>query len=207
MTQDDLAGLVAVRICHDLVNPVGAIGNAADLMHELAGADTREELELVRQSATRASAMLRLLRLAFGAPADGTGGMSRSELHDVVMEGLGSRHVEMRWSGLEGPAVGLPAARCMALMALCGRSLLGMRGRITVTMAFDGAWPTGLAAEGESATLDADARAWLSGEPTHRLPEPRRVELALLPGALAAAGARLVSRSAPGSVLLTALPA
>lgn len=206
MTQDALAGLVAVRICHDLVNPVGAIGNAADLMHEFADGDTREELDLLRQSAARAAATLRLLRLAFGAPGDGGGMMARGELGEVIAAGLASRRVDLRWSGLEGPAIGLGAARAIALMALCGRCLLGMSGRLSVTMALDAAFPVGLSAEGEHAALGPDAQAWLAGELTHRLPEPRQVELVLLPAALSAAGARLAVRSAPGSVLLTALP-
>lgn len=32
MTQADLAGLVGSRLCHDLVSPLGAIGNGIELL-------------------------------------------------------------------------------------------------------------------------------------------------------------------------------
>ncbi|MDT8343773.1 MAG: histidine phosphotransferase family protein [Thermohalobaculum sp.] len=207
MTGATLAGLVAARICHDLVSPVGAIGNAADLIDELSGAPIGEELDLLRQSAARATSMLRLHRLAFGTPGEAGGAMARAELHAMVSAVLAGPRVEMRWSGLDGPALDLGAARAIALMAMAGRCLLGMRGRLGVTLALDADWPAGVAAEGEAAALDAEAEGWLTGRAGPPLPEPRRIELALLPQALAAAHARLALRPAPGSVLLTALPA
>ncbi|MCL5775713.1 histidine phosphotransferase family protein [Limibaculum sp. FT325] len=205
MNESALAEIVAARICHDLVSPVGAIGNAADLIDELSHADIGEELSLIRDSSARAASMLRLHRLAFGTAGDG-GGMARDALQRTVGAVLEDARVTMRWTGLEGPPLRLAAARGVALMALAGRCLLGMRGRISVTMALDTAWPVGVAAEGEGAALDADAEAWLAGLPMQRLPEPRRVELALLAPVLRGAGARLAVRSAPGLVLVTALP-
>ena len=35
MTDTELAGLVCARLCHDLVNPIGAVLNGTDLIQEL----------------------------------------------------------------------------------------------------------------------------------------------------------------------------
>lgn len=59
--------LMASRICHDLVSPVGAVNNGVELMQEL-GADAGDEaVKLVESSATQASARLKCFRLAYGA--------------------------------------------------------------------------------------------------------------------------------------------
>jgi len=59
--------LVASRICHDLVSPVGAISNGVELMQEL-GEDAGEEaMQLIATSAVQASYRLKCFRLAYGA--------------------------------------------------------------------------------------------------------------------------------------------
>lgn len=59
--------LMASRICHDLVSPVGAVNNGVELMQEL-GADAGDEaVKLIETSATQASARLKCFRLAYGA--------------------------------------------------------------------------------------------------------------------------------------------
>lgn len=63
----DLAALLASRICHDLISPVGAIINGLEVLDEDDGGDMREvALDLVRKSARMASARLQFARLAFG---------------------------------------------------------------------------------------------------------------------------------------------
>ena len=64
---EDLAALVGSRICHDLVNPLGAIGNGAEL---LVMEDSRlgPLARLIGDSVESATARLRLYRLAFGPP-------------------------------------------------------------------------------------------------------------------------------------------
>lgn len=59
--------LVASRICHDLVSPVGAVNNGVELMQEL-GEDAGEEaVKLISDSAQNASIRLKAFRLSYGA--------------------------------------------------------------------------------------------------------------------------------------------
>ncbi|HMS96693.1 MAG TPA: histidine phosphotransferase, partial [Tabrizicola sp.] len=62
--QPDLAALIASRICHDLISPLGAIGNGVELLAmERAG----PELDLLSESVAHANARIRLFRISFGA--------------------------------------------------------------------------------------------------------------------------------------------
>ncbi|MCF6272026.1 MAG: histidine phosphotransferase family protein [Rhodobacteraceae bacterium] len=63
--KDTLTELISARICHDLISPVGAIGNGLELMRELGGPSP--ELELVSQSTDSALAKLTFFRIAFGS--------------------------------------------------------------------------------------------------------------------------------------------
>ncbi|HSG95212.1 MAG TPA: histidine phosphotransferase, partial [Afifellaceae bacterium] len=76
MTQDsrnsidplELAALVASRVCHDIISPVGAITNGLEVLDEERDESMREfAMDLIRRSATQASAKLQFARLAFGA--------------------------------------------------------------------------------------------------------------------------------------------
>ena len=64
----DLAALLCSRLCHDLISPVGAIINGLAVMEEDKDEETKTfALDLIKKSATQASAKLQFCRLAFGA--------------------------------------------------------------------------------------------------------------------------------------------
>ena len=77
MSQTELADIVCARVCHDLVGPVGAVVNGADLIAEIGLANAEDEMAMVAQSARRAAAMLKFHRLAFGPVGDSTATLSR----------------------------------------------------------------------------------------------------------------------------------
>ena len=61
--------LLASRICHDLVSPVGAINNGVEFMEEMGDdPDQRKEaISLISHSASQASAKLMAFRIAYGS--------------------------------------------------------------------------------------------------------------------------------------------
>jgi histidine phosphotransferase ChpT len=59
--------LMASRICHDLVSPVGAISNGIELMEELGEGAGDEAVKLISDSAAQASIRLKVFRLSYGA--------------------------------------------------------------------------------------------------------------------------------------------
>lgn len=88
--------LVASRICHDLVSPVGAINNGVELMSEL-GADAGDEaMQLIANSAVQASIRLKCFRLAYGA-AGTDKNIGFREVKDAFTEWLKSGRIQVEF--------------------------------------------------------------------------------------------------------------
>ncbi|WP_186826966.1 histidine phosphotransferase family protein [Shimia ponticola] len=67
LTAEELVALVSSRICHDLVNPLGAISNGVELLDMAPDGAFGPEITLIRDSVQNANARLRFMRIAFGA--------------------------------------------------------------------------------------------------------------------------------------------
>jgi len=201
----DLAGIVCARICHDLVSPVGAVVNGADLIRELGTADAADEIAMVEQSARRAAALLKFHRLAFGAAGDPDTALSRGQLREQIEDVLAGPRVQLGWCTPEGPAIAMPVARLICLMLLAGRAMLGMNGALKVVLPATETLPVAVIAEGAKAAATADQRRWLAGGPGPA-PDSRQVEFALAGPAAAAAGARIELIEGAGQLALRASP-
>ena len=80
----DLAALLGSRICHDLISPIGAIGNGVELLM-MAGAEHGPEIALIAESVGYANARIRFFRVAFGtATADQR--MARAEIASILAD-------------------------------------------------------------------------------------------------------------------------
>ncbi|MEM7530206.1 MAG: histidine phosphotransferase family protein [Pseudomonadota bacterium] len=198
----ELGGLIAARICHDLVSPVGAIANGVDLMREATGS-IEEEVELVRQSTERASALLRLLRVTFGRVSDDGPPVERRQIESELRAVIAGRRVVFEVTAIDGPPVAPQAARLAGLMVLCGRHLLGLSGRVELVFSQDSDLPLRVTAEGAKAAITPAAARWLAGA-LDPLPSSREVELALTPIAARSTGAVLSCVEGDGSITLTA---
>ncbi|SLN59498.1 histidine phosphotransferase family protein [Roseisalinus antarcticus] len=69
MDKRNLPALVASRICHDIISPIGAIGNGVELLSLSGGSSP--ELDLITDSVASANSRVRLFRLVFGATGSG----------------------------------------------------------------------------------------------------------------------------------------
>lgn len=64
----DLAALMCSKVCHDLINPVGAIVNGLEVFDSSSKEDDKQfALDLIRKSALSTSARLQFCRIAYGA--------------------------------------------------------------------------------------------------------------------------------------------
>src|SRR5256885_11814643 len=64
----DLAALLCSRVCHDLISPAGAIVNGLEVLEEAKDEETKTfALNLIKKSASTATARLQFCRIAFGA--------------------------------------------------------------------------------------------------------------------------------------------
>jgi len=189
MTAPDLSALVAARLCHDLISPMGAIRNGLELMQMSASPHgPAAEVELVSDSLETALAKLRYYRLAFG-PADADVRQSFTEAVQVT-DAMYSGRFNVTWE-TAGRDMPKPLARVIYLVILCLEKSLPMGGLVQVRV---GADSVALSAEGRRAAPPAALWAHvLKGEPLREL-RADAVQFGLLPDALAAARQRLGGR-------------
>lgn len=85
----DLSALLSSRVCHDLINPVGAIGSGLDVLDdpEMDESMRGAALDLIRSGAVKALALLSYARLAYGA-AGGFGAQISMDDAQKTLEGL-----------------------------------------------------------------------------------------------------------------------
>ena len=58
--------LLASRLCHDLVGPIGAVNNGIELMTDVEFGPSDDALQLAGNSARQAASILQFYRLAYG---------------------------------------------------------------------------------------------------------------------------------------------
>ncbi|KIT17789.1 histidine phosphotransferase family protein [Jannaschia aquimarina] len=96
--EPDLTTLLGSRLCHDLVSPVGAVGNGLELLEMMHGPS--EELALVRASVDAALARIRFFRFAFGAAPDGQAVPAR-EMVQVVQAMYRDTKMDVIWTDID----------------------------------------------------------------------------------------------------------
>lgn len=148
----DLATLVASRLCHDLVNPMGAIGNGVELL-EMTATTKGPEMALIRDAVRDAQARIRFLRIAFGA-AGPTQTISAREARSAVEDLYSASRMRPEWN----VASDLPRSRVKLafLMVLCAETALPMGGRLTVSLDPAGQWQL----RAEAARIQFEEKLW-----------------------------------------------
>lgn len=199
---DEAAQVLAARICHDLVSPVGAVVNGIDLLREIGSNNAADEITMIGQSAARAATILEFHRLAFGAAGTLEPEIARPALQRTLEAMLDSTRVAFSVNGTNGPPLTRAVARLAAMMSLAGRGLTGMRGSIGLDLDADGGLPMSV-----TVTTDDISRrsALVERIRTAPPPEPRTVEFDRLSVLAGTAGARLsVDESPPTLIVLSA---
>jgi histidine phosphotransferase ChpT len=99
----ELAALISSKICHDVINPVGAIHNGLEILDEDENADAQKyALEMIRNVTAQASARLQFARFAFGA-AGSAGAMIDLGMAEQVTRGfIGQGKHKLNWRGPAG---------------------------------------------------------------------------------------------------------
>lgn len=126
-----LAALVASRLCHDLISPIGAIGNGVELMVMDSAGPSGQELALILDSTGAANARIRLFRLAFGLCGPDQR-VSRSEVAAILDEITIGGRVTVVLDTVQDFA--RRDAKLMLLGYMCLESALPQGGTITLTL-------------------------------------------------------------------------
>jgi len=94
----DLAALMCSKLCHDLISPIGALGNGLEVLADESNGELRQDaLDLIESSAKAAAAKLQFARLAFGM-AGGTGGtIDLSMAARAASDYFGTTKAKLHW--------------------------------------------------------------------------------------------------------------
>ena len=96
----DLAALIASRVCHDIISPVGAINNGLEVLAEEGQTEDMREfaMDLIRKSARQASAKLQFARLAFGAAGSAGASIDLGDAETVAKGFMAGEKADLSWS-------------------------------------------------------------------------------------------------------------
>lgn len=123
----NLAAQIGSRLCHDLVSPLGAIGNGVELLQMVHG--DSPEIAMLNDAVAAANARIRLFRLAFGQ-ARPDQEVRSTEMRDALAAFESSERIRVEWA--LPAALPRPTARKLMLAAMCCENALAYGGAIVV---------------------------------------------------------------------------
>ncbi|SIQ03492.1 histidine phosphotransferase ChpT [Paracoccus thiocyanatus] len=169
-----LAALVGSRLCHDIVSPLGAIGNGIELLQlagEFPGIGNSVEMQLITESVEAARARIRWFRVAFGhAAADQR--LSPAELAALLADVEKGGRIRLRLEA-EGDLPRIEA-RLILLAVMCLETAMPWGGSVLVCRGASG-WR--LVAECSRTKPDPALWSWLDAVPGRERSEPASSEV------------------------------
>ena len=192
----DLDGLIGSRICHDLISPLGAIGNGVELL-SMAGLPDIPELTLISESVDNANARIRFFRIAFGAAQEGSR-IGNSELRSVLADLYRGNRLIVEWRVQQD--VDRAEAKLAFLALQCLESALPWGGRVKVTLT-DDRW--NLFSTADRLKIDAPLWEMLTNPRSVAPVQPSNVHFALIHPAASKLGRRVATSIGDTSVSIS----
>jgi histidine phosphotransferase ChpT len=162
----DLAAMLCSRVCHDLINPVGAIGNGLEVLADPAQTEMAPfARDLISNAAKQARAKLEFARLAYGASSTAGTEFDTRECERVARLFFEIEKAELDW---QVPLILLPKHKAKLLMNMLLISAGSVPRGGYVRVIVEG--PTGeerfrITAKGTKTLIPAGSAGLLSGTP------------------------------------------
>lgn len=162
----DLAAMLCSRVCHDLINPVGAIGNGLEVLGDPSQAEMAPYArDLIANAAKQSRAKLEFARLAYGASSTAGTDFDTRECERVAKLLFEIEKADLDW---QVPLMLLPKhkAKLLMNMLLIAVSAVPRGGvvRVEVTGA-QGEEVFRITAKGPKTFMPSGAEGLLSGAP------------------------------------------
>jgi len=130
----DLSALVCSKVCHDLINPIGAIANGLEVLEEEPDEDMRgHAMALIHSSAQQTSAKLQFARLAFGAGGAAGDHIELGMAKDVVDGIVDKKKVTLVWPDVS-PAEPKDVIKLLLNIVALGLDCIPRGGTLTVSL-------------------------------------------------------------------------
>ncbi|GLK67276.1 histidine phosphotransferase ChpT [Hansschlegelia plantiphila] len=134
----DLAALIASRVCHDVISPVGAIVNGLEILEDEKDEGMRGfAFDLIKKSAAQASARLQFCRIAFGAAGSAAAMLDLGDAEQVARGFVEDQKTKLTW---EAPRQLLPKnmVKLLLNLVLVATATIPRGGVIAVTAIGEG---------------------------------------------------------------------
>lgn len=161
----EFSSVLASRLCHDLLSPVGAFANGLELLGDEQDADMRARcVELLEQSAKASASKLKFFRLAFGSAGGFGDKVPAPEILSAINGIIGDRPTTLNWL-VASDDVPKPAAKLLLNLALILTDALVRGGELAIgyEQQADGMVEIVLHAQADRILLDKDIEAILVG--------------------------------------------
>jgi histidine phosphotransferase ChpT len=152
--------LLNARLCHELVSPVGAINNGVELLDEEDPDFVRDAIQLIGQSARKASQRLQFYRFAYGTTSSSAGASAPGSGRDLATGLLEGGKVRCEWLS-EAAILPIDWQRLACNMLVLAAEVLPRGGSVTVRTLREGASGIEVEADGEVINVTPEMRAAL----------------------------------------------
>ncbi len=169
--------LLTARLCHDLVGPVGAASNGAELLRELGAEEAGDAVDLIADSTGRAADRLRYYRVAYGL-AEGVVG-SIEDVQGLAGAMFADQRFTLDWSPTPPASarLGDGAGKLLLNMLLLAGEAMGREGSLKIRVeAGEGGASLDILASGDGAALDEETLAGLNAAASIEALTPRSVQ-------------------------------
>ncbi|MDB5478574.1 MAG: uncharacterized protein JWM96_1069 [Alphaproteobacteria bacterium] len=159
--------LMASRICHDVISPVGAINNGLELLQEMGVDAGAEAIGLIAKSAEQANRRLRLFRYAYGS-AGGKDLVDARDLRRTAFEYLEGSRTVLEWPETEpmakpGEQFAKGVMKGILNLVVLGSEMITKAGLVKVRQPVLGAYPIEIHVSGEGSNFREGMEASLQG--------------------------------------------
>lgn len=186
MTHDSdiaFASLLASRLCHDLINPAGALNTGLDVLRTESDPDLRQHAEsLVAEATAKLLAMIDYARTAYGASGGSEGSLATEELRGLAERLYEHLKPTLEWK-LAAGAISKLEGRALLNLLLIGERLVPRSG--SVVRVEEAGQGFAMVATGPRARLPEDVAAALAGDDSEAEPKTMPARLACRLAALA----------------------
>jgi histidine phosphotransferase ChpT len=129
-----LSALLSSRVCHDLINPVGAIGSGLEVLDdpEIEGSMREAAFDLIRSGAVKAIALLSYARLAYGAAGGYGAEISLDDAIKALTDLFAVTKAELDWQ-IGGGLAAKEKVKVLLIIAYAAAECAPRGGKVSIT--------------------------------------------------------------------------
>ncbi|GJL94615.1 MAG: histidine phosphotransferase [Hyphococcus sp.] len=164
-----LSALISSRVCHDLINPVGAIGSGLEVLDDPAMEETMRDaaLTLIRSGAKKALALLSYARLAYGSAGGFGAQISMEDAQKALTELYDTTKADLDWQ-IGGGLAAKENVKALMVLAYAAADCIPRGGTVSITGDIS---DFEITASGKKLLLQDDLVRALNGDATELAPK------------------------------------